>query len=120
MDRCWQYQLKTKMIHDVHTLLKTSVVTVKSWTTIRHGNMEFTNGIFNVIKNKMNDSAILALIYTCGHIIIAMNVVYCMTGASIWEAGAVALIEPCINGVWFYVLHRIWIKYSERKTKHSK
>ena len=76
--------------------------------------MEFTNGIFNVIKNKMSDSAILALIYTLGHVIIAMNVVYWLTGASIWEAGAVALVEPCINGFWFYILHRMWTKYSER------
>jgi len=56
----------------------------------------------------------LALIYTCGHVIIAMNVVYWLTGASIWEAGLVALVEPCINGVWFYILHRLWIKYKER------
>ena len=49
--------------------------------------MEFTKGIFTVIKNKMDDSAVLALIYTVGHVIIAMNVVYWMTGASIWEAG---------------------------------
>ena len=31
-----------------------------------------------------------------------MNVVYWMTGASIWEAGTVALVEPIINGFWFY------------------
>ena len=78
---------------------------------------EFETGIFVVLKNLLKgNSAILALIYTVGHVIIAMNVVYWMTGASIWEAGAVALIEPCINGVWFYILHRIWTKYNERKT----
>jgi uncharacterized membrane protein len=33
-----------------------------------------------------------------------------MTGASLWEAGAVALVEPTINGIWFYVLHSIWKK----------
>ena len=31
-----------------------------------------------------------------------------MTGASLWEAGLVALIEPAINGVWFYILHKLW------------
>ena len=41
-----------------------------------------------------------------------MSVVSVMTGASLWEAGAVALIEPSINGVWFYVLHKIWRKFS--------
>ena len=30
-----------------------------------------------------------------------MCVVSVMTGASPWEAGAVALIESSINGVWF-------------------
>jgi uncharacterized membrane protein len=54
------------------------------------------------------DSLIVSIIYTLGHIFIAMNVVYFMTGSSIWEAGLVALVEPCINGVWFYTLHRIW------------
>ena len=50
-------------------------------------------------------------IYTGGHIIIAMTVVTLMTGASLWEAGLVALIEPSINGVWVYILHSIWKKY---------
>ena len=54
------------------------------------------------------DSLTLTLVYTLGHIIIAMSVVRTMTGASLWEAGAVALIEPSINGLWFYVLHRTW------------
>ena len=41
---------------------------------------------------------------------IAMTVVSIFTGASLWEAGTVALIEPSINGVWFYVLHTGWKK----------
>ena len=61
------------------------------------------------------DSIILAVIYTVGHILIAMTVVTIMTGASLWEAGAVALVEPAINGVWFYVLHRIWKSFNENK-----
>jgi uncharacterized membrane protein len=55
----------------------------------------------------------LALIYTIGHIIISMSVVSAMTGASLWEAGIVALVEPAINGVWFYILHRLWTKYND-------
>jgi uncharacterized membrane protein len=39
-----------------------------------------------------------------------MTVVSVMTGASLWEAGAVALIEPSINGLWFYVLHKAYKK----------
>ena len=73
---------------------------------------EFTQGIQGALKRLISGSSVtLALIYTIGHIIIAMTVVTVMTGASLWEAGAVALIEPSINGVWFYVLHSLWKKY---------
>ena len=72
---------------------------------------EFTQGIQGAFKKLLASSSLgLALIYTCGHIIIAMTVVSVMTGASLWEAGAVALIEPSINGVWFYVLHKTYKK----------
>ena len=74
---------------------------------------EFTQGIQGAIKKLLTSSSLgLALIYTIGHVIIAMTVVSVMTGASMWEAGAVALIEPSINGVWFYVLHKVWRKFS--------
>ena len=69
---------------------------------------EFTKGIYNVLKSKMDESIALALIFFVGHIIIAMTVVSLVTGASIWEAGLVALIEPAVNSVWFYVLHKTW------------
>ena len=71
---------------------------------------EFTKGIGSIFKN---NSFTLALIYTLGHIIISMAVVSIMTGASLWEAGTVALIEPAINGVWFYVLHKLWTKFND-------
>ena len=73
---------------------------------------EFETGIFEVLKKMMKgNSLVLAVIYTLGHIVIAMTVVSTMTGASLWEAGTVALVEPAINGVWFYVLHNLWKKY---------
>ena len=72
---------------------------------------EFTHGIQGAIKKIISGSSIgLAFIYTLGHVIIAMTVVSVMTGASLWEAGAVALIEPSINGLWFYVLHKTYKK----------
>ena len=72
---------------------------------------EFTHGIQGAFKKILSRSSLaLALIYTLGHVVIAMTVVSLMTGASLWEAGAVALIEPSINGVWFYVLHKIYKK----------
>ena len=72
---------------------------------------EFTHGIQGAIRKLISGSSIgLALIYTLGHIVIAMVVVSVMTGASLWEAGAVALIEPSINGVWFFILHKTYKK----------
>ena len=74
---------------------------------------EFTTGIFETFRKLMQSSSLaLALIYTAGHVIIAMSVVSVMTGASLWEAGAVALVEPSINGFWFYVLHKLWRKFN--------
>ena len=71
---------------------------------------DFTKGIGSIFKN---NSLALALVYTLGHIIIAMTVVSVMTGASLFEAGAVALVEPAINGFWFYILHKLWTKYND-------
>ena len=76
---------------------------------------EIRNGIFNVTSKMAQSSFGLAVIYTLGHIVIAASVVTLVTGASWWEAGAVALIEPAINGVWFYVLHKIYTKLKEKK-----
>ena len=72
---------------------------------------EITKGIVNAFKHNMDESLALAIIFFIGHIIIAMIVVSAITGASIWEAGAVAIIEPAINSVWFYILHKLWKKY---------
>ena len=72
---------------------------------------EITKGIVNAVKNKMDESLLLAIIFFIGHIIIAMAVVSIITGASIWEAGIVAIVEPAVNSVWFYVLHKLWKKY---------
>jgi uncharacterized membrane protein len=65
---------------------------------------EFTNSYMS-----LKGSVLRTLVYTLGHILIAMTVVSVMTGASLFEAGAVALIEPSINGVWYFVLDRLWV-----------
>ena len=75
---------------------------------------EFSVGILNAFRNSIGTSTLgLAIIFFVGHIIIAMTVVSIMTGASLWEAGAVAIVEPAINSVWFYVLHKIWKSFNE-------
>ena len=78
---------------------------------------ELTHGIVEAFKKIIGYSSLtLAIIFFIGHMIIAMTVVSAITGASIWEAGAVAVIEPAINSIWFYVLHKIWCKFNESKT----
>ena len=70
---------------------------------------EFTKGIIESIKNIIGYSSVtLAIIFFIGHVLIAMTVVSMITGASIWEAGLVALIEPAVNSVWFYILHSVY------------
>jgi len=77
---------------------------------------EFKNGMLNTTKRLMTSGSLtLAIIFFFGHVLIAMCVVSIITGASIWEAGAVAIIEPAINSVWFYVLHKLWSKFNEVK-----
>ena len=74
---------------------------------------EFQTGIFEVCKNLLKNSSLaLTIIFFIGHVVIAMAVVSIITGASIWEAGAVALVEPAVNSIWFYALHKLWKKYS--------
>jgi uncharacterized membrane protein len=69
--------------------------------------------MLQIIKKLLKGSSLtLAVIYTLGHICIAMTIVTLMTGASFFEAGAVALIEPTVNGIWFYILHKLWKKYN--------
>ena len=58
----------------------------------------------------------LAIIYTLGHIIIAMMCNRLLTGAPLNLAAIDAIIEPLINGFWFYLLFEVFNKYKS-KTK---
>ena len=61
----------------------------------------------------LKNSLALTIVYTIGHMIIAGTTVYVMTGSTIWEAGAVALVEPLLNSIWFYMVHKAWVVFSE-------
>jgi len=75
--------------------------------------------IINTIRTKMSDSLLLTIIYTLGHFIIAVLCVTLITGASLELATIDALVEPLINAVWFYVLHKIYTKFKSKKNKIS-
>ena len=74
--------------------------------------------LINTIKTKMSDSLLLTVIYTLGHFIIAVLCVKLITGVSLEIATIDALIEPIINAVWFYILHRVYSNYKFKKTKY--
>jgi len=70
---------------------------------------EFRKGIFQTIKQQLVGTSIgRAVIYTIGHIVIAMTCNNLITGAP-WNLAAIdALVEPMINGVWYYFLDKVW------------
>ena len=61
----------------------------------------------------LKNSLARTIVYTIGHMLIAGTTVYVMTGSTIWEAGAVALVEPLLNSIWFYIVHKAWVVFSE-------
>ena len=70
---------------------------------------EFQRDLYAKVKNIVGySSATLAAIYTVGHIFIAMVCTYLITGATLELAATNAIVEPCVNGVWFYILHRAY------------
>ena len=70
---------------------------------------EFRVGIFTLLKRLIGHSSLTrAIIYTIGHIIIAMTCNRLITGAALDLAAIDAIIEPIINGIWFYMLDKIY------------
>ena len=74
--------------------------------------VELREGIFRLLQRLIGGSSLtLAIVYTVGHIIVAGIVAYIITGTSIELAALDAIVEPIINGIWFYVLHSAYKKY---------
>ena len=59
---------------------------------------------YDDIKIFKYENLFLAILYTIGHILIAMICNRIITGASLDMAAADAFVEPIINGFWFYFL----------------
>jgi len=69
---------------------------------------EFRNGIYNTLQKLIGTSIGRAIIYTIGHIVIAMTCNNLITGAEWSLAAADAIVEPLINGVWYFLLDKLW------------
>ena len=48
------------------------------------------------------------IVYTLGHFIIAAVCVWYFTGAQFLMAVTDAIVEPLINGAWYFVLDKFW------------
>jgi uncharacterized membrane protein len=65
-------------------------------------------------SNIVDNSIGLTVVYTLGHILIASACNMVITGASLDLATLDAVIEPCINGIWFYFLHKWYKNYKPK------
>ena len=54
--------------------------------------------------------SVKTIVYTLGHIGIALTCAVVITGASVASATVDALIEPFINSGWFFLLDSVWPK----------
>ena len=71
--------------------------------------------IKSVYKNQ-SDSLIRTVIYTIGHFFIAASCVMYFTGASLYLALTDAIVEPILNGFWYYLLDRFWVNKNKFTT----
>ena len=62
---------------------------------------------------------LLAFFYTIGHILIAMTCNRLLTGAPLNLAAVDALVEPLVNGLWFYLLFNLFNRFKAYKISNN-
>ena len=79
-------------------------------TIIKESAEKPTEQLASIIINRSKalGSLTLAVIYTIGHIFIAILCASLIFNASLDLAALDAFIEPIINGFWFYLLHQFF------------
>ena len=71
--------------------------------------MELLKGIIYSIKSiALHGSIIRTVLYTIGHILIAITCNWLITGANWGLATIDALVEPLINSLWYFTLDYYW------------
>ena len=77
-------------------------------TIIKESTIEPSEKLAGIIqkRSKSLGSVGLAVVYTIGHIIIAIGCASLIFSAPLNLAAIDAFIEPIINGFWFYLLHQ--------------
>ena len=59
-------------------------------------------------KESIQSSIARTIIYTLGHIFIAICCIIFITGTDLRLATIDAIVEPLINSVWYFILDYIW------------
>ena len=80
---------------------------------------EFTNGIFNTIKNlylSNRGSILRTIIYTIGHFVIAITCLMLISDVSFIIAMTDAIVEPIANSIWYFVLDKYWTSKIQKAT----
>lgn len=80
---------------------------------------EFTNGIFNTIKNlylSNRGSILRTIIYTIGHFVIAITCLMLISDVSFIIAMTDAIVEPIANSIWYFVLDKYWTSKTQKAT----
>ena len=71
--------------------------------------MELIKGLLYSIKSiALHGSIARTIIYTLGHILIAITCNWLITGADWSLATLDALVEPLINSFWYFTLDYFW------------
>ena len=71
---------------------------------------------FQILYKKNYGSILRTVIYTLGHFIIAATCVWYFTGANFLAAITDAIVEPLLNGVWYFVLDHYWASKIFKRT----
>ena len=70
-------------------------------------------------KKFLESSFTLTVIYTIGHVLIAMACNIIINKVSFYGALTDGIVEPLINAVWFYFIHKLVKNYFYQKQIHQ-
>ena len=74
--------------------------------------------IFSMLRSLTNNGSILrTIVYTIGHMCIAICCLMAIANVPFSVALTDAIVEPLINGVWYYCLDRYWASRVVNKVK---
>ena len=67
-------------------------------------------------------SLLRTIVFTVGQFFIAITVLKLLDpGIELWVAMADAVIEPCVNAVWYFLLDKYWVsKYIDEPPRPIK